>query len=141
MILKSENKSGKRTICVCKNCGTEFSELDVKIRQGGGKFCCNDCYKQYRKKHKKDEKYLNRIYQKKTKYNLTEEEYLGLFAKQENKCAICGVEFTNNIKGFVDHDHSTNQVRGLLCTKCNTLLGMANDNIEILENAIEYLKK
>ena len=45
------------------------------------------------------------------------------------------------LKGFVDHDHTGNFVRGILCTKCNTLLGMANDNIEILENAIKYLMK
>lgn len=42
---------------------------------------------------------------------------------------------------MVDHDHVTGTIRGLLCSKCNTLLGMAKDNIAILENAIKYLKK
>ena len=60
--------------------------------------------------------------------------------KQNIKCAICGTEFNEKNKGFVDHSHITNEVRGLLCSKCNSLLGMANDDIEILKKAIEYLK-
>ena len=141
MKIKSEGKSGKRTILVCQNCGEEFSELDIKIRAGKGKFCCNECYQEYRKKNKRDEKEANRMYQKKSKYGLTEEEYKNLFVKQNNRCAICGCEFTENNKGFVDHNHKTKKVRGLLCTKCNTILGMANDNIFILENSIKYLKE
>ena len=62
-----------------------------------------------------------------------------MFEKQNNKCAICGQEFSDSNKAFVDHCHKTNRIRGLLCTKCNSLLGMANDNIEILQNAIKYL--
>ena len=141
MKIKSEGKSGKRTILVCQNCGEEFSELDIRIRAGKGKFCCNKCYQEYRKKNKRDEKEANRMYQKKSKYGLTEEEYKNLFVKQNNRCAICGCEFTENNKGFVDHNHKTKKVRGLLCTKCNTILGMANDNIFILENSIKYLKE
>ena len=63
-----------------------------------------------------------------------------MFKKQNNKCAICGIEFSDNNKAFVDHCHKTNRVRGLLCTRCNTLLGMAKDNIEILQKAITYLQ-
>ena len=60
---------------------------------------------------------------------------------KNNKCAICGREFNDKLKAFVDHDHITNKVRGLLCTHCNTLLGMSKDSIEILNKAIEYLQK
>lgn len=72
---------------------------------------------------------------------MSETEYKNLFIKQDNKCAICGRPFNDKLRGFVDHDHTSNVVRGLLCTKCNTMLGMANDDIDILYNAIEYLKK
>jgi hypothetical protein len=41
----------------------------------------------------------------------------------------------------VDHDHETNKIRGLLCSRCNTGLGLFFDNISNLENAILYLKK
>ena len=140
MIIKNPKHRGKRSIRKCLNCGKEFLELDIRIREGGGKFCSNECYKQFRKNNSVDSKERNKLYQKKHKYGLTEEEYKDLFNKQENKCAICECEFDENNKGFVDHSHITNKVRGLLCTRCNTLLGMANDNIEILERAIKYLK-
>ena len=141
MKIKSKNKRGTRSICICRNCEEEFSELNIKIRNGGGKFCCNECYRDYRKKNAKDPKELNKLYQKKVKYNLYESEYYALFEKQENKCAICGCEFTETSSGFVDHNHITKRVRGLLCAKCNSMIGFANDNIEILKKAISYLEK
>lgn len=141
MKVKSEGKSGTRSILICLNCGEEFSELNTKIRAGKGKFCCNECYKEYRRKNKKDEKESNRLYQKKTKYGLNAEEYYNMFESQNNKCAICGEEFSDSNKAFVDHCHKTNKVRGLLCTRCNSLLGMAKDNIETLQNAIKYLSQ
>ena len=139
MKIKSPNIKGKRSINVCKHCGETYLELDIKLRNGTGKFCCNDCYKQYRSVHKKDKKIANSLYQKKFKYGLNESEYNNLFKIQNNKCAICGLEFNNTNKAVVDHNHVNGNIRGLLCTKCNTLLGMANDNIDILKNAINYL--
>lgn len=40
---------------------------------------------------------------------------------------------------LVDHNHTTNIVRGLLCNNCNTALGKFKDNMEILTNAISYI--
>lgn len=141
MKIKSEGRRGKRSICTCLNCKIEFSELNIKIRQGKGKFCSSACYQEYRRNHRKDSKEANRLYQKKNKYKLSAEEYYSLFQKQNNSCAVCGVLFDNHNRAFVDHSHSTGAVRGLLCIKCNSLLGMANDDIKILHKAIEYLNK
>jgi hypothetical protein len=41
----------------------------------------------------------------------------------------------------IDHDHITNEVRGLLCRDCNVMLGLVKDNTETLKNAIQYLQK
>lgn len=136
----SEYMGGLKIKRICKGCGKEFNALAIKVRQGKGLFCCKGCYNQYRKLNSYDPKERNKLYQKKTKYGLSEEEYKHLFVKQNNKCAICGESF-NSVIPVVDHNHNTDIVRGLLCSKCNTLLGMAKDNISILENAIIYLKK
>lgn len=83
-----------------------------------------------------------REYNLKRDYGITVSDYNILFESQNYKCVICGSE---NSKGshkhfHVDHDHKTGRVRGLLCFKCNSLLGQANDDCSILQNAIDYLK-
>jgi hypothetical protein len=82
--------------------------------------------------------YWSRI---KRKYKINKNEYLSLAYKQHQKCAICQIKCSNTKKRTltVDHCHITNKVRGLLCQKCNVLLGMANDNTNILLQAIRYL--
>lgn len=82
------------------------------------------------------------------KYGITLEQYKRLFNEQGGVCAICGKEETNRrVKSenahylSVDHDHVTDAVRGLLCQRCNAAIGMVNDNIELLQRAIDYLRK
>ena len=63
---------------------------------------------------------------------------------QDHRCALCRKSETaiinNKIKRLaVDHCHETNQVRGLLCQRCNLLLGQVGDDWLILDNAIEYV--
>lgn len=74
----------------------------------------------------------------KRKYGITLEEYELMNFNQKGLCAICGNPFTDK-NLFVDHCHVTNKVRALLCTKCNSILGLANDNVAILKKAIEYI--
>ncbi len=57
---------------------------------------------------------------------------------RRGNCDICGIAAGDKCLA-VDHDHRTGQYRGVLCFKCNIMLGKADDRIEILEMAIEYL--
>lgn len=75
----------------------------------------------------------------KHRYKINEEELLNFIEKQNNKCAICNTELTNEF--LIDHCHTTNKVRGLLCRDCNFAIGLFKDNIKTLENAIQYLSK
>lgn len=52
-------------------------------------------------------------------------------------CEICG-SFSRTV---VDHDHSTGDVRGVLCSDCNLAIGLMKDNVKRLQNAIQYLTK
>lgn len=76
-------------------------------------------------------------------YNIDQETYDNMILDQQGVCAICKRPETRDKTKYlsVDHDHLTNKVRGLLCAKCNSALGQFEDNIEVMENAILYLKK
>ena len=73
-------------------------------------------------------------------------QYQAKFVEQKGVCAICSKPETAMRNGkvkwlAVDHNHTTEEVRGLLCTCCNTALGKFEENIEVMESAIKYLKK
>jgi hypothetical protein len=131
-------KRGRTVTKKCKCCKNEFEALLIKVRQGKGIFCNSKCYHKHRKNNAKDPKYLNRLYQKKHKYGLSETEYLSLFEAQENSCSICHESF-DKVRACVDHCHESGKVRGLLCDNCNRGLGLFYDNKEFLLNAIVYL--
>lgn len=57
---------------------------------------------------------------------------------QHFACAICFEDIEKS--AYMDHDHQSNYIRGLLCRKCNWGLGNFRDNTELLERAVEYLK-
>jgi hypothetical protein len=111
----------------------------------------------YRKQHHIDNKdrahELNRLWRLNNKdkifesnlrnaHHMTLEEYNQMFEDQKGCCAICG-KHQSELKHtlHVDHNHETGLIRALLCKKCNSLIGYADEDINILKNAIEYLKK
>lgn len=74
-------------------------------------------------------------------YGLSDSDYMSLAIAQGFRCAIC--EKSEEQLGrplFVDHDHSTGAVRGLLCSLCNTGIGSLGDSADILSRAAEYLR-
>jgi len=76
-------------------------------------------------------------------YGLTLVEANQILARQGGVCAICRTtEFMGPGKRpCIDHDHTTGKVRGILCQRCNTALGLFNDDIERLEAALKYVKE
>lgn len=77
----------------------------------------------------------------KKRYGITTDKFMCLLSAQDYKCKICQKEETIDRHLCVDHDHNTGQIRGILCTSCNAMLGFAKDRIDILENGIKYLQK
>ncbi len=76
-----------------------------------------------------------------TKYGITKEIYMDMLDKQDGTCDICNGLNANGRDLSIDHNHDTNEVRGLLCGACNSTLGMSRDSISRLEKCIEYLKR
>ncbi len=68
--------------------------------------------------------------------------YHQMVKSQDHRCAICDskLESSRYSKFAVDHCHKTGKVRGLLCTQCNTALGLMKDSVHRLESAIRYLQ-
>ncbi|WP_084206625.1 endonuclease VII domain-containing protein [Segniliparus rugosus] len=80
----------------------------------------------------------------KKKYGLTIEQYEEMVAVRGNKCDICGrtpIEVGDSRRLSVDHCHKTGRIRGLLCRWCNTAIGQLQDSVQVMENAIKYMKE
>lgn len=74
------------------------------------------------------------------RYGITPETYQALLERQAGRCAICSIAHGDGEETLcVDHDHLTGRVRGLLCAKCNRMLGCANDRPEVLLEGAKYL--
>jgi hypothetical protein len=135
----------------CRSCGLKFAWSSKKQSVSAKKEKRKIYAAQYFQKNK--EKIYQKIklnpptkestkkYNFKYLYNLSMEEFNELLYIQQGRCWICRCLF-NNIKkkAMVDHNHSTNKVRGLLCHSCNVAIGLLKDNIGYLQNAINYLK-
>ena len=126
---KAEKAAKRLLYRVCRNCGerkhaAEFNRM---------KFTCDACFPEVRKKK-------NRRALLRQEYNLTPECFDRMLADQEGKCAICSEEFGEATPN-VDHCHTTGEVRGLLCTGCNTGLGHMRDDPARLEAGAAYLRR
>lgn len=80
------------------------------------------------------------------RFGLTSADYQKLWEQQQGVCGICHFPETDVDRQSgkvrllaVDHDHKTGLVRGLLCRRCNTALGLFEDDPERLNSCIEYL--
>jgi hypothetical protein len=76
----------------------------------------------------------------KRRYKISRDGVLALASAQAGYCAICESELGPSRKTHIDHDHVTGAVRGLLCHRCNTGLGMFRDDADVLMSAVKYLQ-
>lgn len=138
----------------CTKCGenkpatSEYFPIDKRNKSGIGAQC-KKCRQVYGVKWKKEinpeaSKRIIRRASLKKYYGMTIEDYDKMYFRQNGVCLTCGKsETAKNQYGIrrlaVDHDHKTGKVRGLLCTCCNRLIGLARDDINTLKRIIEYL--
>lgn len=140
---------------ICKSCKklrnrTSFhNKIDGKY---GKDYYCKKCrYKKEKESVKRTSRqnstknrFLNWKCSIKLLYKLTPEEYFEVLKKQGGGCGICAsqVNILNPKKMFlaIDHCHKTGKIRGILCDRCNMLIGSVKDSTAILEKSIEYLR-
>ena len=109
---------------------------------------CQPCYNEsQRAKRRKDSQVrgevhaADRRHRLRSRYGISVDEYDKILASQNGVCAICRRLCRTGRNLAVDHDHHTDQIRGLLCVNCNQMLGAIDDDVDLLERAIDYLLK
>lgn len=85
-------------------------------------------------------------YDLKKNFGITLEQYDDMLERQSGVCAVCGKPETKagpyGIQRLcVDHDHHTGKIRALLCNRCNVILGLSDDNHELLLGLAAYLER
>lgn len=95
--------------------------------------------KGYRKNPKNKE--YQRDYFLKYNHGISNQEYTNLLKNQSGLCAICKSKNKNGKLLVVDHDHKSGKIRELLCSNCNTSLGLLKESIPVLKNMVKYIKK
>jgi hypothetical protein len=107
------------------------------------KACVLDKSKGEYKRNKSQYQKTNRNCHLKREYGITTDQYNQMVINQNSCCEICDrhIDDIKNHKLYVDHNHGTNKIRGLICGSCNRLIALAVENQKILQNAITYLNK
>lgn len=98
--------------------------------------------KRWQRENRDKTKEMLRRSRLRVKYGIEPEDYDRMLAEQGFACAICHKPETQSKDGrfHVDHCHSTDVVRGLLCDRCNVGLGSFGDDPDALVRAAEYLR-
>lgn len=114
--------------------------------KGGHKTHCLVCVRElqklcFRRQPLEKKTRQARKWQRSYLYGLSEEQFKSLHSKQEGKCAICSTPERECVRQvlYVDHNHKTGEVRGLLCSHCNSAIGQFKESAELLTKAISYV--
>lgn len=130
----------------CRDCGKRFVHgVTGEARESGAR--CQKCLRAIfgtgytmgtfnRNRTVEQQRHEQRV----RRYGLTTDGHATLVRSQQGSCAICGFTPRDGRELVIDHNHGTDEVRGLLCGKCNTALGMFGDDPERIEAAAEYLR-
>jgi len=74
-------------------------------------------------------------------YGITPEQLAEMIEAQQGRCAICGRGHSGpGTRLHIDHDHVSGRVRALLCSPCNTALGLLGDDLDRVQRLAEYLR-
>lgn len=126
----NESKHGRQNMC--KSCENKRIRESDRVAYN----------KEYAKRKREEKcpkfKRTERNQNLKRFYGITVDDFDLMFIKQNGKCKICD-SYNNGKTLHVDHCYTSGKVRGLLCNKCNTAIGLLNEDIDIIKNVIKYL--
>jgi len=125
----------------CSICHRNVSSDDLVPNKKHCRACRRARQRKCVQKNPEKERERDRRRNRNKKYGLSFDAYLAMVRAQAHRCAICNRLDIECPRGtlYVDHCHASKNIRGLLCQRCNSLLGNCNDDPLILEAAAKYL--
>jgi hypothetical protein len=134
-VVEPVRSGGLDYLCECKLCGGKHKRTSHQLKKQSRARECPEYRSPNWSGYDREDAIIQRM------YGITMAEFDKLVEFQKGNCAVCfkPLEILNR-RANIDHDHETGEVRGILCTGCNTGIGHLGDNIEGLERALYYLK-
>jgi len=145
--VKKSNTTSSR---VCKACQRKRSKEDYWKNPKK----VNAAHREYYRTHTTQVRAAQAAYEKTAKghftkrkahlkrsFGITPADYLSMLIDHDGECQICRQPHTPSNLLCVDHDHETDQVRGLLCDHCNSALGFVEEDKQILSAMAAYIDR
>src|SRR5437879_1882278 len=130
-------KAGPGYHSYCKACFNEYGTAWKRKRRS------DPAFREYERQKRLEHNARNPSKRVRKQVGMSVVEFERLRALQGNRCAICRREFDDTLMGRprLDHDHETNEVRGLLCHGCNIGIGAFRDSPALVARALWYLEQ
>lgn len=130
----------------CKKCRNKIRK-DPSLYRDELNMSCRKCHRvlpseaYFKNKHSKLGRERTCIECKRaSRFQITRDAVHRIRVNQGGRCPCCSIVLPFH-KECIDHNHRTGRVRGILCSKCNAALGLANDDVETLRNMILYIEE
>ena len=141
---KSKENNDRFFLKFCKTCNEENKWYTIANK-------CVKCvkkqdYQRNRTPERQEKKKWNDIQKH---YGLDKDEWYWMYKEQGGKCLMCGIGLVvtarrgeqRALQACIDHDHKTGKIGGMLCHRCNIVIGYAGDDVNLLQLGIIYLKE
>lgn len=139
-------KSGKYMRSWCKECDLAYQRSYYAENPERVKARASNWRKRYSKEYSKRRKELRKKYyaaELARKHKVPKSQIESMLANRGDNCHACGKVFeaVGKHRRNLDHCHKTNVIRGFLCTRCNTILGLCDESATVLNNIKKYMSK
>lgn len=115
----------------CSKCGVKHVKPDYQRNN-----YCSNCNKEYQRKWWQKNKLAALAHRYRTTIRFLED----LLELQGGLCLICNLPCRDRTILSIDHNHATGKIRGFLCTRCNTAIGLLDYDPDRIERAARYLR-
>ena len=141
---KAKENNDRFFLKFCKKCNEESKWYTIAN-------ICVKCVREIKRQQNlmPENREKNRWRHIQSKYGLNKDAWWRIYKEQGGKCLMCGIGLVVTARrgeeraliACIDHDHKTDEVRGMLCHRCNIVIGYAQDDVNLLQLGIIYLKE